>query len=43
MSDEETKAAEDMDPSVPTDLLELGVELELTGKTPEELKEWSEA
>lgn len=29
--------------AVPPDLMELAVELEIQGKTPEDLKEWDEA
>lgn len=36
---ENTEEAEDMDPSVPTDLLELYVELEEAEVTPEAFKE----
>lgn len=40
---ETEEVPEEMDPSVPGDLLDLYVELELTGHTPEELAEWEEA
>lgn len=36
---EELEDAEDMDPSVPTDLLELHLELEEAGVSPEDFKE----
>lgn len=36
---EETEDVEDMDPSVPTDLLELHVALEEAGVSPEDFKE----
>ena len=32
--------AEEMDPAVPSELLELHVELEVAGKTPEEFKRY---
>lgn len=39
MSEETEENAEDMDPSVPTDLLELHLELEGANVSPEEFKE----
>lgn len=37
--EESTESAEDMDPSVPPELLELHLELEDAGVSPEEFKE----
>lgn len=38
MREEELQEAEDMDPSVPTELLDLFVELDMAGVTPEEFR-----